>query len=437
MSVIAPPFQELIGEEVRVIVHRKPACRVELNVKTTPGLVEKAKKNAVKAVSKEITMPGFRKGRAPEEMILKKFPNDIERQMHKALADLAFVEAQKIAKIAVLNNNSPVSFDLKKQSEEGAELIFSFETEPSIPSVDPKLFHPKPVARAEVAEKQIEEAVRQMLFFYAQWKPVLDRPVQNGDYIMIDLDTIEGDTPQRVFHHIRFEVSKERMANWMRNLVQGAKMGDVLEGMSEADETATEEEKATFKPKKVRLSLLKVEEATLPELNDEFAKKVGAEDIVQMRQSIANILNNQADEKVQSEMREQVNAFLIDQYPFELPQSLIDTEKKHRHTQHLQDPKFKAGWDKMSQEERKNFENQLVQEAAQAVRLFYLSRQIVNEAKIPVTHKEVQDEAIAVLESHGGRNIQIDQIPKEVYALALSKVILSKSQETILKQQKA
>lgn len=428
---------ELSGENVRVVVRRKPACKVELLVKTSPSIVEQAKKAAIKTISKDIALPGFRKGRAPDDMIMKKFPNDVERQLHKSIADLAFIEAQRVAKVPVLNNNSAISFDLKTQTPEGAELVFAYETEPKIPSVDPKLFVPKPVKRAEVAQKQIDEAVRQMMFFYAQWKPITERPIQDGDYIMIDLDTIDGETVQKVFHHIRFEVSAERMANWMKELVKGAKSGDVLEGLSEADDTATDEEKKEFKPKKVRIHILKVEEAVLPELNDEFAKKVGAPNVEEMRQSISNLLNKQADEKVQTEIREQANDFLIAQYPFDLPQSLIETEKKHRQSQLLNDPKFKASWQKMSQEERKNLEEKIANESAQAVRLFYLSRQVVHEAKLPVTHQEVQDEAIAILQSYGSRNLEIDRIPKEVYALALSKVILAKAQDFIIQQQKA
>jgi trigger factor len=293
------------------------------------------------------------------------------------------------------------------------------------------------VQRAEVAEKQVEEAIRQMRFFYASWKPVHDRPIQDGDYIMIDLDTIEGEEIQRVFHHIRFEVSQERMASWMQKLVKGAKTGDVLDGVSEPDDTATEEEKKEFKPKKIRLSVLKVEEASLPEIDDEFAKKVGAENVEQMRQSIANLLNKQADEKVSSEKREQVNQFFIRTYAFELPQSLVETEKKHRLSQLRHDPQFKAGWEKMSQEERKALDQKLTDESSQAVRLFYLSRQLVSHEKIPVTHLEVENEAIAIYQSHGGkRNMDLDQLPKEIYALALSKVILAKAQDFVLNYQK-
>jgi trigger factor len=425
--------QELTNEEVRVQVNHKPACHIEMIVKAVPSLVREARKNAVKSVSKEIILPGFRKGKAPEEMIVKKFPGDVEKQLHKAIADLAFVAAQKVAKVPVLNNNSPISFDLKHQGEDGAEVVFSFETEPTIPTVDAAGFVAKPVVKAEVAEKQIDEAIRQMRFFYATWNLVHDRPVQDGDYIMINLDTFEGEEVQNVFHHIRFEVSKERMAEWMKKLVSGAKTGDVLEGVSEPDETASEAEKKEFKPKNVRVTILKVEEAVLPEMNDEFAMKVGASDVTHMRQSISDLLNKQADEKVQTELREQVNDYLVATYAFELPQSLVDTEKKHRMQQLLHDPKFKASWAKKSQDERKELDTKLGEESAQAVRLFYLSRSIVQNAKIPVTHQEVQNEAVSIYQSHSGKNAEIDAMPKEVYALALSKVILLKAQEHILR----
>ena len=425
--------REFTGEEVRVHIHQKPACKIEMTVHASPNMIKEAKKNATKNVSKEVTLPGFRKGKAPSDLILKKFPADVEKHLHKALADLAFVAAQKVAKVPVLNNNSPISFDLKKQNpEEGAELLFTFETEPVMPHIDPSKFIAKAVERPEVADKQIDEAIRQMRFFYTKWKSVEDRPIQDGDYIMINLDTVEGDEVQNVFNQIRFEVSKERMADWMKKLVAGAKSGDVLEGLSEADETASEEEKKEFKPKNVRLTILKVEEADLPPLDDEFAIKVGATDLANMRESITDLLNKQADDKVKTELREQVNEFLVNEYNFELPQSLIDTEKKHRLNQAMGNPKFKAQWNKMSQDERKEHETAMDLESNQAVRLFYLSRHTINEQKIPVTHQEVQNEAVSIYQAHGQRSPDFDNLPKEIYALALSKVILAKAQDYII-----
>lgn len=436
MSHPAAPFKELTSEAVHVSLHRRPACQIELYVKASPNLIQQARKTAIKSINKQIALPGFRKGRAPTEMIAKKFPKEIEQEFRQSLADLAFAEVQKIAKVPVLRNQS-VSFDLKKHSEEGAELIFTFESEPQVPPLDPKRFQPAPIDRPQVGEKEIDEAIRQMLFFYAEWKSVSDRPIREGDFILIDLDTIEeGKEPQKVFREIRFEVVPERMAQWMRKLVLNAKVGDVLEGVSEADETASEEEKKEFQSKKVRLSILKVEEPLLPSLDDSFAQKVGAKDIAEMRQSVANILNANVDEKVEADLREQVNAFLLDQFPFDLPLSLIEAERKHRRSELFKSPELQADWKKMSLEDQKQFEEDLFQEASRAVRLFYLSRHIVNERNIPITHQEVQKKAAAILFSKSKNAIDPDQIPQEVYALALSRIVLAKAQEAILAEAK-
>lgn len=427
---------EFQDDNVHVVLIHKPACRIEMRVKVSPAIIGSARREAVKAVNKEVVLPGFRKGRAPDEMVLKKFRRDVEKETHSKLAEAAFTEAQKLSKTPLLNNNAKVTFDLQKLSDEGAELVFSFETEPSVPSVDPKRFEPKAFERPQVTEKEINEAIQQMQFFFAEWKAVENRPVQEKDYLLIDLDAIEDDeTVQRVFTSVRFEVSKERMAEWMQKLVLGANVGDVLEGTSEPDAGATEEEKREFKPKKVRLTILQLEEASLPELNDEFAKKVGAKDVDAMRQLVTDMLNRQLDEKARDTLREQVNDFLIEQYAFEIPQSLTMVEKEHRQRQLFQNPAFRRDWEKMSQEERKSHDEHLTDESTHAVRLFYVSRQIVRNANIGITHKEIQDEAVATLRSHG-QQIPVDQIPKEVYALALSKVILAHAQDYIIRAQK-
>ncbi len=429
--------REFQNDQVLVGLSHKPACLIEMKVRASRPLIQTARKNAAKAVGKEAVIPGFRKGRAPDEMILKKYPKEVEKETHNQLADVAFAEAQKLAKVPLRSNTARVAVDLQKMDEESADLVFTFETEPVVPVIDPKRFEPKPVERPPLGDKEIDEAIRQMQFFFAQWKSITDRPIQEKDYIMIDLDTVDGEKTQRVFNQVRFEVSKERMAQWMQSIVIGAKVGDVVEGLSEPDADASEEEKKQFTPKKVKITILKLEEASLPELNDEFAKKVGARDVPHMRESVADMLNRQADERARDALREQVNEFMLQQYPFDIPFSLIRTEMEHRLRQLMQNPNFKRDWDQMSQDEKKAFNAKLATESTHAVGLFYLSRQVVRSANIGITQGQVQDEAITTLRAHGvQQKISPDQIPKEVYALALSKVILARAQDYIIQMQK-
>jgi trigger factor len=426
---------EFSNNQVKVHVHYKPHCLVELEVHASPEMIQKARQNALKSVKKSVSLPGFRKGKAPDELITKKFTAQIEKELHQELADLAYREAQTLTQVPRLNNNAEISYNLKKMADTSAELSFTFETEPTPPSVDPSLFVAKSIDRPQVTQKEIDEAVRQMQYFYAEWAPITDRPVEEGDLILINLDTRdESGNWSQVFNHVRFEVSHERMANWMQNLVKGAKAGDVLEGLSEPDADATEEEKNTFKPKPIRLTILKAEKVTLPPLDEEFAKKVGAPNPEAMVKAVTDLLNSQADSKVLGEKREQINDFLIETYPFDLPNSLVMTETKHRLAQAMQNRPFKDSWDRSSQEEKKEIVKRLENESSQAVRLFFLSHSIVQEAKIPITHKLIADEAAVTLQSFG--KPQTEQIPKEVYALALSKVVLTQAQNHILNHQK-
>ncbi len=436
-TVPSPSQEELVNDAIRVSIQKKDACQVEFQVTASKDLIQKARLDAAKSVGKEVVIPGFRKGKAPDSLVLKKFPYDVEKRFHKSLADLAFIEAQKLAKIPVLNNSSTITFDLKKMSEESAELAFIFETEPSVPSVDPKLFVPRLIEKKEVGEKEVDEAIRQMAFFYAKWDVVEDRPIQEGDFIMIDLDTFEGEETKRVFNEVRFEVQPERMAAWMRNLVLNAKVGDVLEGFSEPDDTATDAEKREFLPKKVRVYIRKVEKAALPEMNDEFAKKVGAPDIAGMHDLVQGVLRKQVEDKFLDDLREQVNHFLVTNYSFDLPRSLIQAEFDHRYARAKENPEFEEHMQKASEENKKKIEGRIREETIQSLRLFYLSKQIVQEAKIPITHQEVNRRAVEHRRKNSMGIESGSSLSKEEYALALSMVFLTKAQDFIIEKQKA
>ncbi len=425
---------EFTSDNLHVVLSIKPHCQVEMRIKTVPSLFEKARLEGSKIVGKQVTLPGFRKGKASPETIAQKFPKDVEKETHTALADMAFQEAMALTNVRPLNRSSKVVFDLKKIDDTGAELIFTFETEPTIPHVDPKQCILKPAESTQPTEKQVNEAIRQAQFFFADWKEITERPVQEGDYLLIDLDTIEGDVVERVFTKVRFEVSKERMAEWMQKLVIGAKIGDVVEGLSELDAEATEEEKKNFQPKKTRVSIVKIEETILPALDDEFAKKLRVDNVQAMQNSITQMLHEQLKQKVHEEQRSEILTFLAETYPFEIPQSLLNAEIDHRKNNFFRDAQFKKSWDTKSPEEQEDFLKNLRLEAANAVRLFYLSRQIVRENNLGITHKEVQDIAVQLLQREGKqRPISPDAIPQEIRALALSKVILAHAQDYIIR----
>jgi trigger factor len=424
--------EEFKTENLSITVQRKPFCKIELEIEATPSFIQKSKKKAIKEVGKQVSIPGFRKGKAPEEMILKSYSGAVDEKLHKHLADDAFKEAVKEIKIPPLSNGPKITYDLKNLDvEKGAHLSFSYESEPNVPSVDPQKYTPKEITKQEIGEKEIQEAIRQTQFFYAKWNDVEEREAKEGDFVLIDLESLE-DEKAKVFSDTRFEVKKEYMADWMRELVVGMKPGEEKEGVSKPDKDATDKEKKEFQPKKVKLTLKKIEEPELPELDEEFAKKVGTKDIESFKKSLEEMLQKKAEEKFDQEKREDVNKFLLDVYPFELPSSLIEKEKDHRLQQMLSNPKSKKEYEGYSQEQKNKVLASVVKQADDAVRLFYISRKVVHEAKIDVGYEDVFKEAIATMQAYGPMQIDPKNIPQEVYALAFSKVMLKKAQDHIL-----
>lgn len=426
------------SDNLDVKVEHQKGCVVKLEVKAYPSLVKEAQKQAIKEVNKEVSIPGFRKGKAPAEMVLRQHMPKIEMVWRKKIADLSFVEAQKLVKIFPLNSRVTINFDLKSLSlEDGAELSFSFETEPDVPIVDPALFKMPSLPELKVEEEKVDETIRQAQFFYAKWTEV-ERPIQEGDYVIIDLEAIDHDPPLKVFSHTRFEIKDKSIAHWMKELLMGAKKGAVLEGISKPDADAPEEEKKKFEPRKVRVTVVTVEEAVLPELNDDFAKRLGAKDLADMKKNIKDTLAKQL--QIQSDLtkKEEVNKFLLATYQFDLPASLIKAESKYRKDQMLIDQRFKKSWSTMKDEEKEKVEKAIQKQAEDAVTLFYLSRKIVNDANISITQKEIHDEIIRTVQESTpmGKEPNMKHISQEIYALSLSRTIMSKAQEYILSHSK-
>ncbi len=211
---------EFSNEALKVKVYFKPNCKVELEVHAEPSLVKEARQKAVKIIGKEVTLPGFRKGKAPEALVEKSYSKQIDGEWQKAIADLTFLESIKLTNIPILNNDPKIGYNMKSHSMEGSHLILSFETEPSIPLINPKDVTLKAVERPLVNEDKVNETIRQLLLFFAEWTKI-DRPIQENDYVILDVDVIEEEPAYKLFADVRFEVTDRSMAKWMKDLILG------------------------------------------------------------------------------------------------------------------------------------------------------------------------------------------------------------------------
>ena len=417
-----------------------PGCVVEYTVDASPSIVSDGKKMAVKSVAKEVSLPGFRKGRAPDSMVLSKFKDAVDQQWDKSIADIAFKECQTLAKTPVTGNDARINFNLKSKSEEkGASLLFTFESEPILPKIECEKIELVNVEPKQITQKELDVTVSNIRSYFAQWKNISNKEVQEGDFCLIDLDLIEKEPHEKVFNKARFEFKKGKMAEWMFEALIGMRAGDKKETVSQPDENANEDDKKQFQQKKVCIQLHTIQQPTYPEVDDNLAQKMGAKNLDDMLEKLKTLLNKQSQDEARKQLREQVENELLEKYRFDIPKTMLSKEIEFRIKQLVNDPNFKSSAPKMTEEEKKTILKQIETQAERAIRLFYLSRTIVNEHKIKINPSEVNKQINTPLDAmfSGPSNMySANQKSQEQKSIATSKLLLEKSEDFIIEKAK-
>lgn len=429
--------KEYDTEKLHLVIEKGEKCRITVTANAKKSLLEEAHKGAVKNISKEVSIPGFRKGKAPAHLIEKKYPGALKEAAEKALADIAFKEAQKAGHLHILHGNANVSYHVEKMSENEGVVSFRFEAEPDVPTLDMKIFALENKPAEVIDDTKVSETIDNIRKFYAEWQQIEDRPVQEGDVLTLDIDNCEGETPVRVFNGARLEVTPAQMATWMRELVIGKNIGDEVEGVSRAEDSDSEETKKEFEPKKAKLYIRSIEVAKLPPLDDEFAKKVGVDTVETLRSRILELRTKQAAEFQKQALREQVAKQILEKVQFEVPGSILEKEANHRMSGMMREPAFREKWENsMTAEEKDEHKKKLLKDSDDAIRLFYVCRKVVNDNKIPLSEDELAPHYEGLLDMMFADPARVNyrNQSEAQQAMQFSKYMLEKAEDFIIEK---
>lgn len=433
MSQSQPPVSTE-AEEVKTAhttahVQRLPGCRIKLEIQVDAEATQAAYAKAIKNVSKEVSLPGFRKGKAPDALILKQYGKHVTREWHDLIANTAFQEFLQTTNLLPFTRDKSVRrVEVKSASREtGSHIVIEYETSPAVPKVDKAQIKIEPFPRHVVTEKNIDERIHNLQLHYADWSIVNDRPIQEGDFVDLDIVAIDSHPQRTVCEDMRFEVAEGKMGSWMRKLLIGHHVNDSVEGVSEreeGDETPAED----FKPTQCRITVKSLYTSQLPALDEAFAKKLGLKDIADLRPKVVDELNRRADTEVKDRHRAQVEEQLLRIYPFEIPTSMIDEQKRVMVAERLHHLK-QSGTTEPMEQLRKEVEHAVDQELNRAYRLFFLCRSVADAHQIQVLQNEIYDEMgrqmmMSPDQAMAFQNMGAEEVQSKLYVNVLSRKAL-------------
>lgn len=381
--------QTVSNDHLSAIITKSPHCQVKFDITIQVPGVEAAYQKALKKVSKEISVPGFRKGKAPTSMILEKYGSAIKEEFVELVLQTGFDEALRLSHIHPLKDGKIKRPVVKECSrEKGAHFIIEFESRLTPPDINLESLQAKKIIPHKITEKEKNEAIQQLLTRLANFKPVQDRPVQENDFINLEM-ILFGDFPRRI-DNSRTHVNEDNLPNWIRHKIIGLKAGETAEGMTEkSGEIIPQGE--TFVSVPFKATVKSIWEGELPALDDELAKKIGLTSIDELETKMQERLEQTALEDAFEQQADLIEDALLKNYSLDIPKSYLDSEKKGRLKDYLK-PLLEKGLSGYIEEHRESIEKQIEQISLSRLQVYFLLHAVAAKYNIVPTQEEMGQE---------------------------------------------
>lgn len=378
------------NETIQVAISREPQCKMRFEVKISPEAVQNGYKQAMKNVSKEVTMPGFRKGKVPESLLVKNYGSAIGKEWKRHLTSWAWNESCRLTKCYPFSENSLQSAEMDDLvMNQGTTARYAFECEPAIPQLDTSALRLEPIPTPPITSEQIDERLESIRWMFAEKTLMTDRGAQEDDLVTVDVTLVDKEPHERVCEDQRFQLAKGKVAAWLHTLMLGMTIDEHRETTSELDEKATEEMRKNFEPRLCRVTLKAIEAVQLPPIDEELAKKTGLASVDELKEKISGRITDELRHAASEQQKIQLRRQILELYPFEIPASLMDREAKQRLKQ-IQSKMLQEGLEATTiREEAKRLEPQVAEEVDGYLRMLFLSQQVADKEKIAVTGEDM------------------------------------------------
>lgn len=280
----------------------------------------------LKRLTRTVKMQGFRPGKVPLKMVAQQYGGQVRQEVLGEVVQKSFEDAVREAQLRVAGYPRIEA----KEGEDGAEAIqftATFEVYPEVVVGDlstVEISRPEVTVTDENIDKTIEILRKQRTRYEA-----VERAAAEGDKVDIDYrGTLGGEEfaggQDKGFQLIVGEGTA--LKDFEAQLV-GMKVGE-----SKTFEVTFPEDyhgkELAGKTAKFDVTLNRVEEPRLPEVDEAFAKSLGVEDgnLETMRQEIRESLEREIKKRVRDSLKEQVMKALLDTTRFDVPRSLVEME---------------------------------------------------------------------------------------------------------------
>jgi trigger factor len=391
----SPRYRGRVASDVETHSSDVGEARVRIEAKVAPAAVDRAVDSAAGELGRELKVPGFRKGKVPPAVVLRRVGREsvLDEAVRQALPEW-YEEAIRDASVVPVGDPN---IDLSELPARGEPLTFTVEVAVR-PTAKLGNYKGLEVGRREpdVAPAAIDAELERLREASAELETV-DRAAGNGDFVVIDFtgrvdgEPFEGGEARGYV----LELGSNRLVEGFEEQLDGARAGDEREVRVSfpADYRA---EALAGKDAVFDVAVREVKEKRLPDIDDGFAEEAGGFDTLdELRADIESRLRTAAEREIDTEFREAVVDSAAAEAKIDVPSELIHAKAHEMWHQTARRLRAQGVDPQRYLEMTGKSEEQLVTdaepEAEQALRRESVLAAVVEAEKIDVSDDELLD----------------------------------------------
>ena len=385
---------------MKTTVDKLSDTRVKLTVNVPFAELDQEIDQAYAAIAQQVSIPGFRKGKAPRQLIdarfgrgpiLEQVVNDMlpSRSEQAVQSEDLKVIGQPDVDISKIEDKDFVEFTAEVDVRPEFEVPDFSEISITVPAI-------------KAGEEDVDKALEDLAERFGELKDT-KRKMKTGDYAIIDITAeVDGEKIEEASTEgLSYSIGDDNLIKGLDTALRGMKTGEDNEFTSTIQSGEHKDEEATFK-----VHVQQTKERKLPDMDDEFAQMASEYDTIEeLREATKTEVEESKKAEQAGQIRDEVLKAALADVDFELPQSVVD-EQAHAQLHQIlgqlaHDEKALAQLLEAQGTSREEFDQQTREQAEESVRTQIFLDAVAEKEEPEVSQQELSDHILFTAQSYG------------------------------------
>lgn len=310
--------------EVVVEIQDEGPCKKRMTAQVPADSITEEINANYKQLVDTVQIPGFRKGKVPRSLLERRYAEKIEEEVKEELMFSTFQDEVEKLELRVLGQPEFDNIEFKVGEPLRYDAVFEVHPTFDVPEYQGLSIDARPIV---VSDEDLEREIEGLRQQWGSFEDISFGEQKEEDLAVVDATFKDGDDELLTREDVYLKIGNDRVDNIVvEGLGQKLQSASAAETLTFAVEIGDDFPREDLRNRKVDLSLeLKsVQRRELPELNDEFAQRSGAESVAALRDNVKQSLTMRRTIQEEHRQEEELVDRLCADLEMELPGSLVE-----------------------------------------------------------------------------------------------------------------